>query len=43
MYYVIIDEVQMLEDFVDVLNGFLHIDNLDIYVTGTETASSLLS
>lgn len=35
MYYVIIDEVQMLEDFVDVLNGFLHIDNLDIYVTGS--------
>ena len=35
MYYVIIDEVQMLEDFVDVLNGFLHIDNLDVYVTGS--------
>ena len=34
MYYVMIDEVQMLEDFVDVLNGFLHIDNLDVYVTG---------
>ena len=30
-----IDEVQMLEDFVDVLNGFLHIDNLDVYVTGS--------
>ncbi len=35
MHYVIIDEVQMLEDFVDVLNGFLHIDNLDVYVTGS--------
>ena len=35
IYYVIIDEVQMLEDFVDVLNGFLHIDNLDVYVTGS--------
>ena len=35
MYYVIIDEVQMLEDFVDVLNGFLHIENLDVYVTGS--------
>ena len=35
MYYVMIDEVQMLEDFVDVLNGFLHIDNLDVYVTGS--------
>lgn len=35
MYYVMIDEVQMLEDFVDVLNGFLHIPNLDVYVTGS--------
>lgn len=35
MYYVIIDEVQMLEDFVDVLNGFLHVENLDVYVTGS--------
>ena len=35
MYYVFIDEVQMLEDFVDVLNGFLHIGNVDVYVTGS--------
>ncbi len=35
MYYVIIDEVQMLEDFVAVLNGFLHIGNVDVYVTGS--------
>lgn len=35
MYYVILDEVQMLEDFVDVLNGFLHLENLDVYVTGS--------
>ncbi len=35
MYYVLIDEVQMLESFVDVLNGFLHIENLDVYVTGS--------
>ena len=35
MYYVMIDEVQMLESFVDVLNGFLHIENLDVYVTGS--------
>ena len=35
MHYVMIDEVQMLEDFVDVLNGFLHIRNLDVYVTGS--------
>lgn len=35
MYYVIIDEVQMLDGFVDVLNGFLHITNVDLYVTGS--------
>ncbi|MBR5551824.1 MAG: ATP-binding protein [Muribaculaceae bacterium] len=35
MHYVMIDEVQMLEDFVDVLNGFLHIKNIDVYVTGS--------
>ena len=35
MYYVMIDEIQMLESFVDVLNGFLHIENLDVYVTGS--------
>lgn len=35
MYYVIIDEVQMLDGFVDVLNGFLHISNIDLYVTGS--------
>ena len=35
MHYIFIDEVQMLDKFVDVLNGFLHIDNLDVYVTGS--------
>ncbi len=35
MYYILLDEVQMLNDFVDVLNGFLHIDNVDVYVTGS--------
>jgi len=35
MFYVLLDEVQMLEDFVDVLNGFLHFQNLDVYVTGS--------
>lgn len=34
-YYVLIDEVQLLEDFVDVLNGLLHIPNVDVYVTGS--------
>lgn len=35
MYYILLDEVQMLENFVDVLNGFLHIENADVYVTGS--------
>ena len=35
MYYILLDEVQMLEQFEDVLNGFLRIRNVDIYVTGS--------
>ena len=31
-YYVILDEVQLLEEFEDVLNSFLHIKNADVYV-----------
>lgn len=34
-YYILLDEVQFLESFEDVLNGFLHIQNVDIYVTGS--------
>lgn len=37
LYYLIIDEVQMLDEFVDVLNSFLHIRNLDVYVTGSNS------
>lgn len=37
IYYVLIDEVQMLEDFVDVLNGLLHLKNVDVYVTGSNS------
>ncbi len=37
MYYVILDEIQKVEDFESVLNGFLHIENLDIYVTGSNS------
>ena len=35
MYYVLLDEVQMVEEFEDVLNSFLHIKNADVYVTGS--------
>jgi predicted AAA+ superfamily ATPase len=36
-YYVILDEIQLLDDFVGVLNSLLHIDTLDIYVTGSNS------
>ncbi len=37
LYYIILDEVQLLDDFVDVLNSFLHIRNADVYVTGSNS------
>ena len=36
-YYVLLDEIQKADDFVDVLNGFLHIPNIDVYVTGSNS------
>ena len=36
-YYLLLDEVQMLKDFEEVLNSLLHIRNLDIYVTGSNS------
>ena len=41
MHYLLIDEVQYMAEFEDVLNSCLHIDNLDTYVTGSN--SKLLS
>lgn len=35
MYYILLDEIQMLGEFEDVLNGFLRKSNVDIYVTGS--------
>lgn len=35
MYYLLLDEIQMLECFEAVLNGYLRKDNMDIYVTGS--------
>jgi len=35
MYYVLLDEVQYVNEFEDVLNSFLHIKNVDVYVTGS--------
>ncbi len=36
-YYILLDEVQMLGEFEEVLNSLLHIENLDIYVTGSNS------
>lgn len=40
-YYIFLDEIQELDDFVNVLNGLLSHNNFDIYVTGSN--SNLLS
>lgn len=36
-YYILLDEVQMLNEFEEVLNSLLHITNADIYVTGSNS------
>lgn len=36
-YYIILDEVQLLAEFEDVLNSFMHIRNADVYVTGSNS------
>jgi len=36
-YYVILDEVQKVEEFESVLIGFLHMNNVEIYVTGSNS------
>lgn len=37
MYYIILDEIQLVEDFEFVLNGLLYEKNVDIYVTGSNS------
>lgn len=37
LYYIMLDEVQMVEEFTDVLNSLLHISNADVYVTGSNS------
>lgn len=36
-YYVLLDEIQFVERFPEVLNSFLRLDNVDIYVTGSNS------
>lgn len=35
IHYILLDEIQMLEHFEDVLNGFLNMPNVEVYVTGS--------
>ena len=36
-HYVLLDEIQLVDDFVDVLNSLLHIRNVDTFVTGSNS------
>ncbi len=35
MYYILIDEIQLVNEFEDVLNSYLKIENADVFVTGS--------
>ena len=35
MYYLLLDEVQLMDSFEAVLNGYLRKDNMDVFVTGS--------
>ena len=37
LYYVLLDEIQLAENFVGILNGLLKLPNVDIYVTGSNS------
>jgi uncharacterized protein len=36
-YYILLDEVQLIPEFEDVLNSLLHVRNADVYVTGSNS------
>ena len=36
-HYILLDEIQLVKDFESVVNGFLHISNTDVYVTGSNS------
>ena len=37
MYYILLDEIQYVNEFEDVLNSYLSIENADVYVTGSNS------
>lgn len=36
-YFILLDEIQLVPDFESVVNGFMHIVNADVYVTGSNS------
>ncbi len=37
MYYILLDEIQLVPEFEDVLNSYLKVKNADVYVTGSNS------
>lgn len=37
MYYILLDEIQLVNEFEDVLNSYLKVPNADVYVTGSNS------
>ena len=37
MYYIVLDEVQLVEDFVEVILSLTHMRNVDVYVSGSNS------
>ena len=37
MYYILLDEIQLVSEFEDVLNSYLKVKNADVYVTGSNS------
>ena len=35
MHYILLDEIQLVNEFEDVLNSYLNMHNADVYVTGS--------
>ena len=35
MYYILLDEIQLVSEFEDVLNSYLHVKNAEVYVTSS--------
>lgn len=37
MYYILLDEIQLVDEFEDVLNSYLKVPNADVYATGSNS------